>query len=69
MAKHTENDVRRGQEAKKQEREERHREATQSAKPNWKARCQACGQKPTVGDFGLCGPCMFGEADTVGGNW
>ena len=37
--------------------------------PNWKVRCQICGQKPTVGNTHLCGPCCFGEADTAGGNW
>lgn len=37
--------------------------------PNWEVECENCGQKPTVGDMGLCGPCCFGEADTAGGNW
>ena len=36
---------------------------------NWKVPCQVCECKPTVGDSRLCGPCYFGEADTVGGNW
>lgn len=40
-----------------------------SMQPNWKVKCCACGQKPTVGDLELCGPCCFGEADTAGGNW
>ena len=38
-------------------------------RPNWKVKCQVCGAKPTVGDMGLCGPCCFGDAYTVGGNW
>lgn len=36
---------------------------------NWEVGCEVCGNKPTVGDLGLCGPCCFGEADTAGGNW
>lgn len=36
---------------------------------NWKDFCAVCGQRPTVGKTGLCGPCCFGEADTVGGNF
>ena len=31
--------------------------------------CEVCGSKPVVNETGLCGPCTFGEADTVGGNW
>lgn len=37
--------------------------------PNWEGKCEVCGQSPVVGDLGLCGPCCFGEADTIGGNW
>lgn len=36
---------------------------------NYDVACEVCGQVPTVGDTGLCGPCCFGEADTMGGNW
>ncbi len=36
---------------------------------NYLEPCMNCDQKPTVGDTGLCGPCCFGEASTVGGNW
>lgn len=31
--------------------------------------CGACGSKPVVNASGLCGPCTFGEAETIGGNW
>lgn len=31
--------------------------------------CDVCGDKPVVNATGLCGPCTWGEADTVGGNW
>ena len=37
--------------------------------PNYDDECENCGQLPTVGSTGLCGPCCFGEADTIGGNW
>lgn len=36
---------------------------------NWDVKCENCDEKPTVGDLGLCGPCCFGEAETLGGNW
>jgi len=59
------------QKNKKRAREKR-REATQpdsDTAPNWEGKCELCGDGPTVGDTGLCGPCCFGEADTAGGNW
>lgn len=31
--------------------------------------CQACGGTPIVPETGMCGPCTFGEAEAVGGNW
>lgn len=36
---------------------------------NWEVACCNCGEKPTVCETELCGPCCFGEADTAGGNW
>lgn len=36
---------------------------------NYNCKCQNCDQLPTVGDTGLCGPCCWGEAETVNGNW
>ena len=38
-------------------------------KPDWSGKCENCGQSPIVPTTGLCGPCTFGEAETVGGNW
>ena len=35
----------------------------------WSVECEVCGQIPTVRATGLCGPCTFGEADTINGNW
>jgi hypothetical protein len=40
-----------------------------STEPDWNHECEVCGQTPVVPLTGLCGPCTFGEADTVGGNW
>ncbi len=36
---------------------------------NWDEACIVCHGVPTVGLTELCGPCCFGEADTVNGNW
>jgi hypothetical protein len=37
--------------------------------PDWQTPCENCGQVPTLPMTGMCGPCTFGEAETVGGNW
>ncbi len=37
--------------------------------PDWSAECEVCGASPCVPLTGMCGPCTFGEADTIGGNW
>jgi hypothetical protein len=37
--------------------------------PDWEGECSICGQSPIVPLTGMCGPCTFGEAETVGGNW
>ena len=31
--------------------------------------CEVCGSLPTVHPTCLCGPCCFGEAETINGNW
>lgn len=31
----------------------------------WFSPCINCGQMPTVEDTELCGPCCFGEADSI----
>lgn len=32
--------------------------------------CESCGSDTClVEEVGLCGPCCFGEADTINGNW
>ena len=37
--------------------------------PDWTKECEVCGATPIVPLTGMCGPCTFGEAETVGGNW
>lgn len=39
------------------------------SQPDWNRKCLVCGASPVVPVTGLCGPCTFGEAETVGGNW
>lgn len=40
-----------------------------NTEPDWDGECEVCGQSPIVPITGLCGPCTWGEADTIGGNW
>lgn len=37
--------------------------------PDWEGKCMVCDASPVVPATGMCGPCTFGEADTVAGNW
>ena len=37
--------------------------------PDWEGTCENCGETPIVPITGLCGPCTWGDASTVGGNW
>lgn len=39
------------------------------AEPNWSHACENCGERPTMCETGMCGPCTTGEAETHGGNW
>lgn len=36
---------------------------------DWLIPCQNCDAVPTVHPTQLCGPCCFGEAKTINGNW
>lgn len=37
--------------------------------PEW-GTCESCKQYlPIVKETGMCGPCTFGEADTIMGDW
>ena len=38
-------------------------------RPDWSMPCDNCGSSPVVPRSDLCGPCHFGEADTVLGGW
>lgn len=38
-------------------------------RPNWHEFCVNCDAQPIVPMSGLCGPCHFGEADTMLGDW
>ncbi len=31
--------------------------------------CSNCGMKPVVNAVGMCGPCTWGECETIDGNW
>ena len=37
--------------------------------PDYGHECDVCGVVPTVPLTGMCGPCTFGEAETINGNW
>lgn len=41
----------------------------QCMEPDWDHECCNCGATPIVPATGMCDPCTWGEADTVGGNW
>lgn len=43
--------------------------AAPKTKPDWTGKCENCGASPIVPATGMCGPCTFGDADTVDGNW
>lgn len=36
---------------------------------DYRRSCTVCGATPTVHPTELCGPCCFGEADTIDGGW
>jgi hypothetical protein len=37
--------------------------------PDWSKKCSVCGASPILPLTGLCGPCTFGESETIDGNW
>jgi hypothetical protein len=37
--------------------------------PDYNTKCEVCGASPTIPLTGMCGPCTFGESDTVDGDW
>ena len=54
---------------KKKKKKKRNPKEPPDTEPDWTRNCENCGATPVVGDLNLCGPCCFGEADTMGGNW
>lgn len=44
-------------------------EELQATRPDWEHTCEVCGATPVLSCTGLCGPCTFGEAETVNGEW
>lgn len=38
-------------------------------RPDDTRKCEVCDASPVVNATGLCGPCTWGEADTIGGAW
>jgi hypothetical protein len=43
--------------------------ADHDTRPDHETPCLVCEKTPTVPITGMCGPCTFGKADTVGKNW
>jgi hypothetical protein len=48
---------------------EEHKEDCALFEPDWEHGCEVCAARPIVPLSGMCGPCTFGEAETIGGNW
>jgi hypothetical protein len=44
-------------------------EKLEGREPDWNGKCKVCGASPIVPETGMCGPCTFGESDTMGGDW
>lgn len=45
------------------------RDEKEKFRPDWEGKCENCEETPVVPVSGLCGPCHFGEAETLGGGW
>ena len=41
----------------------------EQCRPDWTKKCEVCGADPIVPVTGMCGPCTWGEADTMNGEW
>lgn len=52
-----------------QRRKRKHEERGSDIEPDYEGQCESCGASPILPVSGLCGPCTFGEAETVEGNW
>lgn len=51
------------------QRQDAERKSWPVAAKDHERECEVCGGKPTVHPTELCGPCCFGEAATINGNW
>lgn len=58
-----------GKKHRKTGRKARPYDNPQDMEPDWETKCMNCGAVPVVPATGMCGPCTFGEAETIGGNW
>ena len=47
----------------------RDKKRDKSLEPDWTGTCDNCGASPIVPATGMCGPCTFGTADAIDGNW
>ena len=52
-----------------QDKVEIFKEGDPRMEPDWTKKCENCDQTPIVPLTGMCGPCTWGEAETMGGNW
>lgn len=55
-------------------RDRQYRAGLRKGEPDWSRACATCGMEPTVFTeendcHPMCGPCFFGEAETINGNW
>lgn len=41
----------------------------EQTEPDYTKKCEVCGATPILPLTGMCGPCTFGESDTIDGNW
>lgn len=44
-------------------------EGNEHLRRSWLTPCEVCSGVPILVATGLCGVCMFGEAECAGGNW
>ena len=50
-------------------RRRRKRTTAEQMRPDWTRTCIICGATPIVPLTEMCGPCTWGEAETVNGGW
>lgn len=55
--------------AKLRSHQDQVRQSWASGAKDYERECTVCGALPTVHPTELCGPCCFGNAGTINGNW